>query len=190
MHSYVESWIRETLSHGYVQTFGLRNVCHSMIDILICLAKYSVVPCVYVRIVATYNTCIDVFGQKRCGAVCVRTNRCLSIIGRFIYLAMDTIIYLGYESLPPHNRYIHSYIREGHVCAWNKWLDDFFQCAAVCCSMLQGVAVCCSVLQSVAVCCSVLQCVAVCCSVLQCVAVCCTLDTHAWLILANILGEQ
>ena len=36
------------------------------------------------------------------------------------------------------------------------------QCAAVCCSVLQGVAVCCSVLQCVAVCCSVLQCVAVC----------------------------
>ena len=38
------------------------------------------------------------------------------------------------------------------------------QCAAVCCSVLQGVAMCCSVF-------SVLQCVAVCCSVLQCVAV-------------------
>jgi len=49
---------------------------------------------------------------------------------------------------------------------------DFWECVAVCCSVLQCVAVCCSVcsvLQCVAVCCSVLQCVAVCCSVLQCV---------------------
>jgi len=78
------------------------------------------------------------------------------------------------------------------------------RCAAMCCSVLQGVAGCCSVLQCVAVCCSVLQSescatllvscvrrgrvreslwqvcctmlqrVAGCCSVLQCVAVCCS----------------
>jgi len=40
--------------------------------------------------------------------------------------------------------------------------SPYFQCNAVCCSVLQCVAVCC---------CSVLPCVAVCCSVLQCVAV-------------------
>jgi len=53
--------------------------------------------------------------------------------------------------------------------------SPYFQCNAVCCSVLQCVAVCCSVLQCVAVCCSVLQCVALCCcTVLKCVAVCCS----------------
>ena len=40
----------------------------------------------------------------------------------------------------------------------------FWQCAAMCCSVLQCVAVYCSVLQCVAVCFGVLQCVAVCCA--------------------------
>ena len=79
-----------------------------------------------------------------------------------------------------------------HRVIWNQ------VCAAVCCSILQGVAECCSVLQCVlsnelrfaschlesgvyysmlqraVLCCSVLQCVAVCCSVLQCAAVYCS----------------
>jgi len=70
---------------------------------------------------------------------------------------MPSISYALYvvAALIPARMCVYHCIRAYNI----RYINEFAQCVAVCCSVLQYSAVCCSVLQCVAVCCSVLQCV-------------------------------